>query len=96
MQIIFLRALTKTLPHQLRLSLRKNLSISQALRRLPQRLKIKGIAEVEYGEQFLNSIHSIKGMAKAGSLSLIIIMSAGVIFVCYSTIKIAFTGEKKR
>jgi len=57
--------------------------------------KIKGIAEVEYGEQFLNSIHSIKGMAEAGSLSLIIVMSAGVIFVCYSAIKIAFYRRKE-
>ena len=95
MQIIFLRVDENPSRHPLRLSLRKNPSISQALRRLPQRLKIKGIAEVEYGEQFLNSIHSIKGMAKAGSLSLIIIMSAGVIFVCYSTIKIAFYRRKE-
>jgi len=57
--------------------------------------KIKGIAEVEYGEKFLNSLHSIKGAAKAGSLSLISIISAGVIFVCYSTIKIAFYRRKE-
>jgi len=57
--------------------------------------KIKGVSEVEYGEQFLNSIHSIKGMAQGGSLSVIILMSAGVIFVCYSTIKIAFYRRKE-
>lgn len=57
--------------------------------------KVKGIDEVEYGEQFLNSIHSIKAGAQTFSLLLIIIMSAGIIFVCYSTVKIMFYRRKE-
>ncbi|MBI4684403.1 MAG: hypothetical protein HY755_04305 [Nitrospirae bacterium] len=56
--------------------------------------KIKGIEEVEYGEQFLHSIYSIKTGANTISLLLIVIMSAGVIFVCYSTVKIVFYRRK--
>lgn len=57
--------------------------------------KVKGIEEVEYGEQFLNSIHSIKAGAQTLGLLLISIMSTGVIFVCYSTVKIMFYRRKE-
>ncbi len=57
--------------------------------------KLKGIGDVEYGEQFLNSIHSIKTGARAVSLLLIGIMSTGVVFVCYSTVKIMFYRRKE-
>lgn len=84
------------LPASIEIKLKKeSVNIASVKKVAAEIKKIKGIAEVEYGEQFLNSIHSIKGMAKAGSLSLIIIMSAGVIFVCYSTIKIAFYRRKE-
>jgi len=84
------------LPASIEIKLKKeSVNIASVNKFAAEIKKIKGIAEVEYGEQFLNSIHSIKGMAKAGSLSLIIIMSAGVIFVCYSTIKIAFYRRKE-
>ena len=84
------------LPASIEIKLKKeSVNIASVKKFASEIKKIKGIAEVEYGEQFLNSIHSIKGMAQAGSLSLIIIMSAGVIFVCYSTIKIAFYRRKE-
>ncbi|MCX5716951.1 MAG: permease-like cell division protein FtsX [Nitrospirae bacterium] len=84
------------LPASIEIKLKKeSVNIASVKKFAAEIKKIKSIAEVEYGEQFLNSIHSIKGMAKAGSLSLIIIMSAGVIFVCYSTIKIAFYRRKE-
>ncbi|MBU4320997.1 MAG: ABC transporter permease [Thermodesulfovibrionales bacterium] len=84
------------LPASIEIKLKKeSVNIASVKKFAAEIKKIKGIAEVEYGEQFLNSIHSIKGMAKAGSLSLIIIMSAGVIFVCYSTLKIAFYRRKE-
>lgn len=84
------------LPASIEIKLQKeSVNIASVKKFAAEIKKIKGIAEVEYGEQFLNSIHSIKRIAKAGSLSLIIIMSAGVIFVCYSTIKIAFYRRKE-
>lgn len=57
--------------------------------------KIRGVADVEYGEQFLNSIHSIKAGAQTIGLLLIITMSAGIIFICYSTVKIMFYRRKE-
>jgi cell division transport system permease protein len=57
--------------------------------------KIKGIADVEYGEQFLSSLHSIKTGVQALSLLIAVIMFTGIIFVCYSTVKITFYRRKE-
>lgn len=57
--------------------------------------RIKGVADVEYGEQFLNSIHSIKAGAQTIGLLLIITMSGGITFICYSTVKIMFYRRKE-
>jgi cell division transport system permease protein len=57
--------------------------------------KIKGIEEIEYGEKFLSSIHSLKiGIKNIGFL-FVVIMSVGMIFVCYSTVKILFYRKNK-
>jgi cell division transport system permease protein len=57
--------------------------------------KIKGIEEIEYGEKFLSSIHSLKiGIRNIGFL-FVVIMSVGMIFVCYSTVKILFYRKNK-
>lgn len=52
--------------------------------------KIKGVDEVQYGEKFLSSIHSIMSTVQATGLILAVIMTAGIIFICYSTVKILF------
>ncbi|MBI4690982.1 MAG: hypothetical protein HY754_12085 [Nitrospirae bacterium] len=57
--------------------------------------KIKGIDEVEYGEQFLNSMHSIRTGAQTISMLMVVLMSTGIIFVCYSTVKIMFYRRKE-
>jgi cell division transport system permease protein len=58
-------------------------------------IKIKGINEIEYGEKFLSSIYSLKvGMKSIGSI-FVMIMSAGMIFVCYSTVKILFYRKNR-
>lgn len=57
--------------------------------------RIEGIEEIEYGEKFLSSIHSLKvGIKKIGIL-FVIIMSIGMIFVCYSTVKILFYRKNR-
>jgi len=53
-------------------------------------LKLKGIAEVDYGEQFLSNLSSVKKGFKILSLVFASVLSAGIIFVCYSTVKILF------
>jgi cell division transport system permease protein len=51
---------------------------------------LEGIGGIEYGEKFLSSIYSIKVGMKTIGIIFITIMSAGMIFVCYSTVKILF------
>jgi len=52
--------------------------------------KIRGIEEIEYGEKFLSSIYSLKVGIKNIGFLFIVIMCVGMIFVCYSTVKILF------
>jgi cell division transport system permease protein len=53
-------------------------------------LKIKGVADVDYGEKFLSSIIAVKKGFKILSIVFASVLSAGIIFVCYSTVKILF------
>lgn len=57
--------------------------------------KIQGIEEIEYGEKFLSSIHSLKVGIKNIGFLFVVIMSIGMIFVCYSTVKILFYRKNK-
>jgi len=53
-------------------------------------LKIKGVSEVSYGEKFLSTLESVKKGVKAIGLFFAAVLSTGIIFVCYSTVKILF------
>lgn len=57
--------------------------------------KIKGIDEVEYGEKFFSSLYSLGLGMRAVGILFIIIMFGGVVFVCYSTVKILFYRKKE-
>ena len=84
------------LPASIEIKLRQeSVSIANVKKLATDIKKIKGVDEVEYGEQFLNSIHSIKAGAQTLGLLLISIMSTGVVFVCYSTVKIMFYRRKE-
>jgi cell division transport system permease protein len=52
--------------------------------------RLKGVKEVEYGEKFLSSLYSLRRGVQSLGLILVAIMATGVIFVCYSTVKILF------
>ncbi|GAB4414347.1 MAG: permease-like cell division protein FtsX [Thermodesulfovibrionales bacterium] len=52
--------------------------------------KINGIEDIQYGEGILLSIHSIKTGIQTMGIVLTAIMLAGIIFICYSTVKILF------
>lgn len=70
----------------------KNVAVSpETAKRLAVELReIKGVGEIEYGEQFLSSLYSVKVGMKTITILFVIIMSVGMIFVCYSTVKILF------
>jgi cell division transport system permease protein len=57
--------------------------------------KVEGINDVEYGERFLSSLYSFGIGIKAAGILFIIVMVGGVIFVCYSTVKILFYRKKE-
>ena len=57
--------------------------------------KIQGVEEIEYGEKFLSSIHSLKVGIKNIGFLFVVIMSVGMIFVCYSTVKILFYRKNR-
>jgi len=75
----------------------KSASISpETVKKLTATLKaIKGVSEIEYGEKFLTSIYSLSMGIKTVGAILIIIMSAGTLFVCYSTVKILFYRKNR-
>lgn len=84
------------LPASIELKLKQKYFAPSTVKRLASDIKrIKGVDEVEFGEQFLTSIHSIKTGVQTFGLLLIAILSAGIIFVCYSTVKILFYRKKE-
>jgi cell division transport system permease protein len=84
------------LPDTLEVKLRKESIGPDAAKKLAEEaLKTKGIKEVEYGEKLVSALHTLKvGLNTIGSI-LIVILSTGIIFVCYSTVKILFYRKKE-
>jgi cell division transport system permease protein len=79
------------LPDSLELKLREEAVGPEIVKKLAgETLGIKGVKEVDYGEKFLSMLHSLKTGLQTVGLVLIVILSAGIIFVCYSTVKILF------
>lgn len=50
--------------------------------------KVKGVALVEYGEKLLSVIQTAQGYADTLGTGFLAVIGAGIIFVCYSTVKI--------
>ncbi|MFA4920101.1 MAG: permease-like cell division protein FtsX [Thermodesulfovibrionales bacterium] len=79
------------LPDSVEIKLKSETISPETVKKLTASLKaIKGVSEIEYGEKFLASIYSLSMGIKTIGAILIIIMSAGTLFVCYSTVKILF------
>jgi len=68
----------------------------EAVQRFMGTLKdLKGIQETEYGEQFLSAVHSLRRGLRTVGLTIAIVMSIGMLFVCYSTVKILFYRKEE-
>jgi len=79
------------LPDSLEVKLRKDAMGTDSVKQLAEETKkIKGISEVDYGEKFLAILQNIKAGVKITGLVLAIILCTGIVFVCYSTVKILF------
>jgi cell division transport system permease protein len=84
------------LSNSIEIKLKKNVLGPDAVKGLSTKIKaIEGVAEVEYGEKFLSTIYSIKMGIRVLGIIFIVIMSVGVMFVCYSTVKILFYRKKE-
>jgi cell division transport system permease protein len=55
---------------------------------------LQGVQDVQYGEELLAAIRSVGRYSRAFGLFLVTVLSAGVLFVCYSTVKILFYRKK--
>jgi len=83
------------LPDSLEIRLKREDVSPAAVKKIAdQALKIKGVHEVEYGEKFLSTLHHLKVGLKTIGMILIALISTGIIFVCYSTVKILFYRRK--
>jgi cell division transport system permease protein len=56
---------------------------------------MEGIDDVEYGEKFLSSLYSFGIGIRAAGVLFIIVMFGGIMFVCYSTVKILLYRKKE-
>jgi cell division transport system permease protein len=84
------------LPDSLELRFRKESFGPETAKKLSEEaLKINGISEVAYGEKFLSTVHFLKAGLRTAGMILIVILSTGIIFVCYSTVKILFYRRKE-
>jgi cell division transport system permease protein len=79
------------LPDSIEVKLRREDAGPDTAKKLAaEALRINGVKEVDYGEQFLSSVHSLTSGLKMGGLIFILILCTGIVFVCYSTVKILF------
>lgn len=79
------------LPDSIEVKLKDEAVGPETVKRLTTELKsIKGVDEIEYGEKFLSSLYSIKEGVKNLGMAFVVIMCTGMVFVCYSTVKILF------
>ncbi len=79
------------LPASVEIRLKKNAVGPQRVKTIADSLrKMEGIDDVQYGEKFLLSLHSIKSGTETIGLILTGVMISGIIFICYSTVKILF------
>jgi cell division transport system permease protein len=90
-QFIFEGLDENPLPDSLEIKLKDEALASESVKALAKEaLSIQGVSEVDYGEKFLSTIHNLKKGLNSVGVILIIILSTGIIFVCYSTVKILF------
>ncbi len=55
---------------------------------------MEGVEGVQYGEKFLSAIQTVKAGAEGIGMLIMGALAAGVVFVCYSTVKILFYRKK--
>jgi cell division transport system permease protein len=84
------------LPDSIEIKFKSEAIGPEVVKNLSSKLRtLKGVSEIEYGENYLSSLYSVRRGTKAVGISFIIVMSAGMLFVCYSTVKILFYRRER-
>jgi cell division transport system permease protein len=84
------------LPDSIEIRFRSDAVGPESVQRVTNLMKpLKGIQDIEYGEDFLSAVHSLRSGLRTGGMLIVIIMSAGMLFVCYSTVKILFYRKER-
>jgi cell division transport system permease protein len=79
------------LPASIDIKLRKDFVSGDSVEEFAKRLKaIDGIEDVRYGRELLSTIQSIGRNSETFGLALACMLSAVIVFVCYSTVKMLF------
>lgn len=83
------------LPASLEIRLKRESVSGDSVETLASALtKMKGVSDVQYGRKFLSVLQSLKRSSETVGALFIGILSAGMAFVCYSTVKILFYRKK--
>jgi cell division transport system permease protein len=84
------------LPDAIEVKLKNSAMGPDTVQNFTARLRaISGVSEVEYGEKFLSSIYSLRTGMQGVGIVFVIMLSAGMVFVCYSTVKILFYRKRR-
>lgn len=84
------------LPPSIEIRLRREAVSPDSVGKLLSSLRrLKGVEDVQYGERFLLSLHSIKRGIEVIGIIVTSIMIIGTIFISYSTVKILFYRRKE-
>lgn len=79
------------LPDAVEVRLKREAVTPEQVRKLTEEIAgLKGVKEIDYGEKFLAALHTLKSGVRTVGLSVIVVIAIGIIFVCYSTVKILF------
>jgi cell division transport system permease protein len=84
------------LPDSIEIKLKSHAVNPDTVKKLSDSLKkLDGVSEIEYGEKFLSSIYSLRFGVETMGIVLIVIMAVGMLFVCYTTVKILFYRRER-
>jgi cell division transport system permease protein len=84
------------LPDSIEIKFKSESMTPEVVKNLSAELRsFKGVSDIEYGENYLSSLYSVRRGTMAAGIAFIIIMAAGMLFVCYSTVKILFFRREK-
>ncbi len=68
----------------------------EAVERIKTAIKdMKGVQDVEYGEEFLSAVHALRKGLRTAGVAVAVLLIVGMLFVSYSTVKILFYRRER-